>query len=144
MNCYINRPYLIKRYAGLVLVMFVVSILNMSVQIPAHAAMQAMHQQGMDMTNASGMIDHSAMQGMDMPDCDCPTALCESVDAQHDQLNQSPPSIVMLDLFAFHPGFVGIPVDIQRQLVDVSFKYHDWQYRQHTPPPLSLTTTLLL
>ncbi len=144
MNCYFNRSYLIKRYAGIVLVMFVVSLLNMSVQMPAHAAMQAMNHQGMDMTDASEVMDHSAMQGMDMQDCDCPSALCESVDAQHDQLNQPPPSIAILDLFAFHPSFVGIPVDIQRQLAGVSFKYHDWQYRQHTPPPLSLTTTLLI
>lgn len=144
MNRHLNRPTQLKRYASLVLAMFVVSVLNMSVQIPVHAAMQSMQHQGMDMSDTSEMMDHTDMTGMDMQECHCPPALCESVDAQQDQLNECSPSIIILDLLVFHSIFVGYQVDPQHQFADLSFQYHDWQYRQGTSPPLSITSILLI
>lgn len=144
MKCYFNRSNQLKRYASMVLVMFVVSILNMSIQIPAHAAMQSTEHQGMDMSDTSGMMDHSAMQVMDMPDCGCPPALCDSVDAQHDQANKKTSTISILDLLEFFPISVDVQPDTLHQLASTSFQYHDWQYRQHTPPPLSSTSILLI
>ena len=139
MNYSNKRPNQLKHYASIVLVMFVVSILNMSMQMPAHAAMQ---HQSMEMSATPSMMDHSVMQGADMHDCACPPVLCESVDAQHDQHNQTVSSVAMLDLLTFYPVFVDIQVDTQHHLADISFQFHDWQYRQHSPPPLSLTTIL--
>ena len=144
MNYYFKRPNQLKRYAAMVLVMFMVSVLNMSLQIPVHAAMQSMPHQGMDMSDGSAMVDHSVMQTMDMAECHCPPALCESVEAQQDQLTEISSPIIILDVLAFHPAFVGIQEDTLQQFSDISFQYHDWQYHQHTPPPLSLTTTLLI
>jgi len=145
MKRYINRSKQLKRYASTVLVMFVVSILNMSMQIPAHAAMQSSQQQSMTMSDTSGMMDHSSMQEMDMQDCGCPPALCDSVDAQHDQVNQQSSSNASInDLLEFYPISFDIQIDKLHLLANVSYQYHDWRYRQHTPPPLSATSTLLI
>jgi len=144
MKRYFNRSKQLKRYASTVLVLFVVSILNMSMQIPAHAAMQSSQQQSVTMSDTSGIMDHSSMQEMDMQDCGCPPALCDSVDAQHDQVNQASSTVSILDLLAFYPISFDIQVDILHLLANVSFQYYDWQYRQHTPPPLSSTSTLLI
>ena len=144
MKRYFNRSKQFKRYASTVLVMFVVSILNMSMEMPVHAAMQFSQHQGMNMSDTSGMMDHSAMPEMDMQNCGCPPALCDSVDAQHDQVNQASSTVSILDLLEFYPISFDIQVDILHQLANNSFQYYDWQYRQHTPPPLSSTSTLLI
>jgi len=144
MKHYFNRSNQLKRYASTVLVLFVVSIINMSMQIPAHAAMQLSQQQGMNMPHSSGMMDHSAMQGVDMQDCGCPPALCDSVEAQHDQINQHSSSVSFLDSLEFYPVSFDVQVDKLHLLANTSFQYHDWRYRQHTPPPLSSTSTLLI
>lgn len=144
MNYYFKRPNQLKRYAAFVLAMFVVSVLNMSMQIPAHAAMQSMQQHSMQMSDTSSMMNHMAMPDMHQSDCGCPPGLCESVDAQHNQLGQSSFSVSMLDLLAFYPIFMSVQVDTHHRLADISFHYQDWQYHQHTPPPLSLNTILLI
>jgi len=144
MKRYFNRSNQVKRCASTVLVLFVVSILNMSLQIPAHAAMQFSQQQGMSMSQSSGMMDHSAMQDMDMQDCGCPPALCDSVDAQHDQINQQFSSVSFLDSLEFYPVSFDVQIDKLHLLANISFQYHDWRYRQYTPPPLSSSSTLLI
>jgi len=145
MKRYFNRSKQLKRYASTVLVMFVVSIFNMSMQIPAHAAMQSSQHQGMAMSDTSGMMDHSSMQKMDMQDCGCPPALCDSVDAQQDQVNQQSSSNASInDLLEFYPISFDVQIDKLHLLANVSFQYHDWRYRQHTPPPLRSTSTLLI
>jgi len=60
----------IKRYARFILALFVLSVLNLSVQVPAHAAMK-MQMQSSDMK--------------EMSDCHCPPALCDSVLALENQ-----------------------------------------------------------
>jgi hypothetical protein len=136
MNYSFKRPSQFKRYTAFVLVMFVVSVLNMGM----HAAMQSMSHI-MQMADPSGMVQHSAMQ---QTDCGCPPSLCESVDAQHNQLAQSVSLHSLLDLLAFYPIFVSVEVDAHNRLADISFHYYDWQYHQHASPPLSLNTLLLI
>lgn len=95
-----------KRFARLILAVFVVSVINMSMQMPVHAAMQmnnlkisaAMsHEMSMDVPESSmhgSMNNHmddtmsdSMADSMDdsMGNCHCPPALCESVLAVDNQ-----------------------------------------------------------
>ena len=144
MTCYQKRSFQIKRYTSWVLVLFVVSILNMSLQIPAHAAMQMdMQQQGM-MGMHEGMMDHSNMPDMDMQNCECPPTLCDSVEAQQDQLFQSLSSLIQLDLLAFYPTLVQTQLDSLHQSSGLLYQHYDRQYRKISPPPLSVTSTLLI
>ncbi len=125
--------------------MFVLSVLNMSMQIPAHAAMQQNMKlmSMMDHSRMTGvMSEHEHMQHMEKHDCGCPPALCESVDAQHDQLQKNPFSIELLDKLVFYPLMVTVQQDTLHQLSDISLQLQDWQYRQLSPPPISLTTEL--
>jgi len=81
---------------------------------------------------------------MDMHNCGCPPALCDSVDAQHDQINQQFSSVSFFDLLEFYPVSFDVQIDKLHLQANTSFQYHDWRYRQHTPPPLSSTSTLLI
>ncbi len=128
----------IKRYTRLVLVMFVISVLNISLQLPVHAAMQ----QNMQMSHDMAMMDHSQMDSMDMSDCGCPPALCETVDAQQDQLGYSQSAMTLADTFEFFPILVIIENDNASQLADISLHYQSWQYHQVSPPPIQFTTEL--
>lgn len=68
-----------KRVSRLILLLFVLSVINLSAQVPAHAAMQMSVQiiQTMDMDMD---MDHEAMM-----DCHCPPVLCDSVLAVDNQ-----------------------------------------------------------
>lgn len=122
----------LKHYTKVVLVIFVMSIINISVQMPAHAAM---------MQSMSNM-DHSQMQQMDMPNCHCPPVLCDTVDAQQDQAYQNSNIVAQIDTFGFYTILSIVQTDIDDQLTNLSIDYLDWQYRQFSPPPISLTTEL--
>lgn len=143
---------------SLVLALFVLSVLNMSFQIPVHAAMQ----QSMDMMDRSTM-DHSGMNhsGMDHSDMDhsgmdhqnmqmgmqsnadcCPPALCDSVDAQQDQLNPVSNVTSAFDSDDFYPVLVIVVNDQSSQQAKHSIEHQYWQFRQINPPPILFTTEL--
>jgi len=141
-----------KQYVNILLAIFVMSVLNMSIQMPSHAVMQ----QSMDIAPAamsySGMnhseMDHSGMhhanmqQPADIQSCECPPALCESVEAQQDQYKQNNYQPVNTDTLNFYSVLVITEQDNLHQLSGISFQYQELQYHQHTPPPISLTTEL--
>lgn len=124
----IHRPALIKRYARFILAIFVLSVLNLSVQLPAHAAMKAQMQQ-------SNMLE--------MSDCHCPPAICDSVLALD---NQSFNGIVSL------PDFTNRSVVLLEMLDQNSGQLNRKQYSetlflnvsQVSPPPLLIKTLLLI
>ncbi len=70
----------IRRYARGLLILFVLSWMNLSFQLPAHAAMMQ-----------SPVTDHEMMAhtAMIMEDCDCPPALCDAVLATDDRGSES-------------------------------------------------------
>jgi len=67
---------IIKRYTRVVLGLFLLSVLNLGVQIPVHAAMK------MQMQQQSQEMNHDMMS---MTGCHCPPAICDSVLAVDDQ-----------------------------------------------------------
>ena len=140
-----------KRYTSWVLVLFVVSILNMSAQIPAHAAMQLSMQQDLmsmsgEMKDHSNMpaMDHSNMSGMDMQNCECPPSLCDTVEAQQDQISQNELPALPYDAIAFYPISLEVTHDILHQTSGLFYRQLDKQYRKINPSPLSKTSTLLI
>jgi len=139
-----NNQYSLKRYTRLVLVIFVLSVINMSMQIPAHASMQmdmqGMDMQGMDMSN--GMMDYSKMADMAMEICECPPAVCDAVDAQQDQLNPGASSAIQFDFINFYPTQVQVQEDQLHLSSGQLYQHFDWQYRKISPSPLSVTSTL--
>lgn len=154
MNVLFSRRFSFKRVTSLVLALFVLSVLNMSFQIPVHAAMQqSMQLSQMDMMDHSGMdhsgMDHSGMnhQGMQMDtqidrqEC-CPPALCDTVDAQQDQLNPLFNVAPVLDSDTFFSVLVIVQKDISSQRANLSIERQYWQFRQINPPPILLTTEL--
>lgn len=139
----LHRPSILRRYARYVLALFVMSVLNMAIQIPVHAAMQQNMKlmSSMDhnhMADSMGHHEHSTMS----TDCGCPPALCQSVDAQHDQLQKNPVSLQFLDHLVFYPLMVTVYQDTLHPLSNLSLQRQDWQYRQLSPPPIQLTTEL--
>ena len=141
-----NNQHSLKRYTRWVLVLFVLSVMNMSMQIPAHAAMQ-MTMQDMNMSHmniSNGVMDHSNMVGMDMQSCECPSVMCDAVDAQQHQLNQNISSATQLDSIAFYATLLPYQKDQLQQRSVQLFQRHDWQYRQSSPHPLSIKTTLTI
>ena len=128
-----------KQYVNILLAFFVMSVLNMSIQLPAHAAMQ------MSMGPSQAVMNHSDMQHdmqQDMQNCECPPVLCDTVEAQQDQYKQSNQQFSSSDTFVFYPVLVITKNDTLHQLSAISFQYHTIQYHQNTPPPISLTTEL--
>ncbi|RDH82315.1 MAG: hypothetical protein DIZ80_08420 [endosymbiont of Galathealinum brachiosum] len=123
-----HQPALIKRYARLVLAMFVLSVLNLSMQLPAHAAMKVQMQQ-------STMVE---MEG-----CHCPPAVCDSVLALN---NQSFDGVVSL------PEFTNRSVVLLEMLDQNAGQLNRKQYSktfflnvaQVSPPPLLIKTLLLI
>ena len=136
---YIFKKNQSKQYVNILLAFFVMSVLNMSIQLPAHAAMQ----QSMDTSQV--VMDHSDMQHdmqQDMQSCECPPVLCDSVEAQQDQYKQSNHQFTSIDTLVFYPVLVITENDTLHQLSAISFQYHNIQYHQNTPSPISLTTEL--
>jgi len=133
-----QRKHIIsKRLGAWVLVMFVVSWVNLSIQKPAHAAMQQ------NMQNQSAQM--MAMADMDMSQCHCPPALCESVLSVEDQSTDgSVSSLSLLNLLAFQPLMVSIVDDQHQSQGVIRLQYLNRQYHQTSPPPISRTSTLLI
>lgn len=143
----LHRQYRLKKLARSILALFILSVINMSFQLPAHAAMQ------LNMSVSVAIMDHSGMshegmnhqdmmQQMDTLNCECPPVLCDAVDAQHDQLFQSLVSFADLELLEFYPVYLTVQQDSLDLKAGHLFQYHDWHFRQTSPPPISLTTEL--
>ena len=150
----VYKKILSKQMVNILLAVFVLSVLNMGIQIPAHAAMQqsmGVFQQAQDAADRAGM-DHSGMNHSDMQQanmqpaeiqsCECPPTLCEAVEAHQDQYKQNNNPLVNTHTPGFYSVFVIAEQDNLHQLSAISFQYHELQYHQHTPPPISLTTEL--
>ncbi len=125
----------------MVLVLFVVSVLNMAFQVSVHAAMQ---QPAM---NPAMNMDHSIMhhEKDEQPgatDCGCPPSLCESVEAQHDQLTPSSVTTISSDFDQFYPVLLMIQPDSLSGLSSLYYENTNWRYRQVSPPPIQFTTEL--
>jgi hypothetical protein len=128
-----NRQSSIHRYARLVLALFVLSIINMSIQIPAHAVMQ---QSMVSMP----MLEMSA--GMQMTHCKCPPAMCETVESFSDQSLDHASSTNLNHLLGFQAIYFNMIADMHQQPSVILFNYHQWQYRQYSPQPLIFNSIL--
>jgi hypothetical protein len=160
----LNRPVQLKRAARWVLALFVLSVLNMGMQMPLHAAMQQAMQQaqhkmpGIDHSDAALQKSHCEMQAGQAVDtvpiesanvpgddsCCCPPALCDAVEAQQDKLFQQDASLQLFASLAFYPAHFELQTDSAQVRGVVSLRYQDLHYRQTSRPPLSLNTVLLI
>jgi len=154
----LNRPMQLKRAARWVLALFVLSVLNMSMQMPLHAAMQQAMQQHTTISVEPVQKSHCEMQAGQPADvtpivsanassdngCCCPPALCDAVEAQQDKLSQQALAMQLLASLTFYPLHVELQID-RAQIRDlVSLRYQDLHYRHTSRPPLSLNTVLLI
>jgi len=141
MKYYSNRQALnLKQYARLVLALFVLSLLNMAIQVPAHGAMQqemnALHQAHISHQMADITADA-------MHDCKCPPTLCEAISALDDQRAETPQSVSFDHLINFNAVFAK-RTDAHHQHSVIQFAHHEWQHRKITPPPFSFSPIFLI
>jgi len=129
----LNRSF-IKRYVRLLLALFVLSVVNMSMQIPAHAAMQQ------SMQNV--MQQQSMAAGAEMQHCKCPPTICEKVESLSDQGIEGMSSINLSHLLGFQSIYFNLIGDLHQQPSVLRLNHHEWQYRQASPPPLSISSIL--
>lgn len=158
----LNRPMQFKRATRWVLALFVLSVLNMSLQMPVHAAMQQAMQVAQLQTAVSSSLSDEPQQAphCEMPAsqpaavvaaavsiddaCCCPPALCDAVQAQQDKLFQQAASIQLFASLTFFPASFELQTDTVQMRGVVSLRYQDLHYRQISPPPLSLNTVLII
>lgn len=161
----LNRPVQLKRATRWVLALFVLSVLNMSIQMPLHAAMQQAMQvsQQYNAVNVEPLNEvlqqsHCAMQASQSlavtpaettnvsndDRCSCPPALCDAVEAQQDKLYQQVVSVQLFASLAFYPANFELQPDTVQTRGVVSLRHQDLHYRKITPLPLSLNTVLLI
>ena len=118
----------IRRYARFILAFFVLSVLNMSIQVPVHAAMK-MQMQSSDM--------------QEMSDCHCPPALCDSVLALD---NQSVDGLVSIPLYNYRSTdlyeIMGLNVGMLNQIQHVEQLFLN--VSQAAPPTLLIKTLLTI
>jgi len=136
-----NQPqhHISKRFGAWVLMLFVVSWVNLSIQSPAHAAMK----QGMQAQSMS--VEMHDMAGMDMQQCHCPPALCDAVLSTDDQATDGYLSSLSLNnLLLFSPLMVSTINDEHQSQGVIRLRHLNQQYRQTSPLPISLTSTLLI
>ena len=121
-----------RRITRVVLFAFVVSWVNMIFQMPVHAAMMQ--------SQSQVKTGHHA----DMKNCHCPPPLCETVISVEDQ-SISGLNISHTDVIDFQVVYVQITSESGQQLLsDLRLDLAEFLYREHSPPPLQLTTTLLI
>ena len=138
-----NRPFLIKHYARLVLVLFVASVINMSVQIPAHAAMK-MQMQLISVELPEMQIDMDMDMDMDMSDCHCPPKLCDSVLAADTQSVDGISIIQWPDTRFTGQLFVMLDQDAGQLNLKQHFTLLQLAATETAPPPLLIKTLLLI
>jgi len=129
-----KRAFSYRHYAKLVLVLFVLSVINMAIQVPAHAAMQ----QSMKVTEQMSM---QQMTDMQMQECDCPPVMCETVASLDDQSSENLFSSGFNHLLGFYPVYSSHLADKHHASV-VRLNRHEQESREFSPLPLSLKTVL--
>ncbi len=129
----LKTPSTFKQYGRFILALFVMSVINMSVQLPAHAAMQ------LKMSTSS-----MQMQGLsnDMTDCDCPPAMCESVASQADKSIENLFANYANSMPGFQTAYSSRINDFHHQISLLQLFERDRYFREYAPPPLSLNTVL--
>lgn len=158
----LNRPVQLKRATRWVMALFVLSVLNMSMQMPLHAAMQQAMQQHNAVNAETMQKSHCEMQtsiqasqqadGVPIVSanassddiCCCPPALCDAVEAQQDKLFQQAAALQLFASLAFYPASFELQLDTAQMLDVVSLRYQDLHYRQTSSSPLSFNTVLLI
>jgi len=136
-----------KHSARAVLVLFVISVMNMTFQVPVHAAMQQ------SMLMESNGMEHSMPASQDMTQyeqgnasanygCICPPSLCETVDAQNDQF--ATPHIVAasFEFDQYYPTLIILQKDLLTNLSNQHLENTNKLYLQATLHPSQLTTEL--
>lgn len=134
MNYRLNRHYLTQRFGKIILSLFVLSVINMSMQLPAHAAMKMSMQ----------TIMPSSMDMSDMSDCHCPPALCDTVIAFD---NQSVGGLLSFDwpVTKSAANLIEVLDQHQGQLNQRQhYSFIQLHSLQHSPPPLLIKTLLLI
>ena len=112
----------IRTIARWALVLFVMAWINLVVQAPVHAAMK---------------------QDSAMP-CHCDVTLCDTILSLEQQADDGL-SFASMDLAGFHIAFVSITsVEPVATVADIQFQRASLDFRQYSPPPLLLKTTLLI
>lgn len=148
----------LKRATRWVLTLFVLSVLNMSMQMPLHAAMQQAMQQHetisvepvqkshceMQAGQAAAMVSVVSANASSNDSCCCPPALCDAVEAQQDKLFQQAAALQLFASMAFYPASFELQADTTQIVDAVSLRYQDLHYRHISRPPLSLNTVLLI
>lgn len=131
-----NKSYVAKRYARLVLALFVLSILNMGIQIPTHAAMKMAV---MDMSTMGHQADMKDMSSKGS--CHCPPPLCDSVLAID---NQAVDGVVSIHFPDTAPAKLIEMLDQDHGQLNQfqHFALAQLSAIQTAPPPLSITTIL--
>ncbi len=146
-----NKPLNLKQYARQVLALFVLSLLNMAMQMPAHGTMQygTMQQEVNNTSQAHASHPMHTSHQMtnaaagEMQDCECPGALCEVISALGDQRTETPQSVSFDHLVNINAVYAK-HIDAHHQNSAISFIHHKWLNRKITPPPISFNTILLI
>ncbi len=134
----INRQSRLKRCARLILGLFVLSLMNMGIQAPAHGVML----QTMDSVYSEQ--HQGMMMQMDLQHCECPPVLCKSVVSLDDQLIDSLHMVSFAHLTNFCIIYITAVEDIHHQQVSSRLSLRNRLYRQNNPPTLSITSILHL
>jgi hypothetical protein len=118
-------------------------VMNLSIQMPVHSAMlqsMAVNQTSSQQMQLGMLKEMSAA----MQNCDCPPALCKTIASQTDQNLESLHSVGFNYMQGFLPVYSSYITDVHHQASAMLFDHHDRQYRQFTPPPLSISNVLHL
>ncbi|VAW70570.1 hypothetical protein MNBD_GAMMA10-3152 [hydrothermal vent metagenome] len=135
MNNFTDRQLRLKRYARLLLGLFILSAMNMGVQIPAHAAM-------LQVMDGAYLAQPQGMTQMDAQSCECPPVLCISVVSLGDQVIDSLHEVSFAHLTGFRSAYTTTINNNHHQHVSSQLSFRDRLYRQSNPPPLSITRIL--
>ncbi|VAW54741.1 hypothetical protein MNBD_GAMMA07-955 [hydrothermal vent metagenome] len=122
------KPAVIKQYARLVLALFVLSVLNVVMQTPAHAGMQM-------------QMDHPTV--FQSADCYCPPVVCDSVLALDNQSLDGVSTLPaddsalynLIEVLDQNSGQLNQSQHIEKILLNAS---------QAAPPALLINTLLLI
>lgn len=121
----------LKRLSRWLLMLFVLSWLNLAFQVPVHASM---------------MQEKTRMSQMDMDgmNCHCPPAICDVILAS-DNVSFDSMNLVSLADLTFNAVYIfSIQQDDLSFISNHNFHDYDISFRLHSPPPISLNTTLLI
>jgi len=130
MHSIINGQQL-KRYTRFILGLFILSVINMGIQLPAHGAMSLKMQPA-----------QQGMMQMDSQGCECPPVLCESVSSQAEQLSEGSDGVSFNYLTGFQTAYSFVVDDSHHQQTPILLDLHDRRLHYSIPTPLSITSIL--